>query len=312
MTALHALAHTYEMVSDVAGGASMYQEFEGQWEDDNLLVNHVAWHKALFHIELGQPEAALALYDRFLVKENGTVAPPTPLGECPSDDEGGAVLGRPTHTWRGGRFQRSGLMPARGHDAWTGKADASSLLWRLGLRGVDVGERWRQLRPFYAGLEDDHVTSFNDMHMFMCLASCGNSTDAHQALASLQHFAEAGREVPTALTPVFTSTRPATNQGVLKAAGLAVSRAIVAFAEWDYVGAVSLLRSSTESWQVIGGSHAQRDVLTLTLIEACVRDGTDLPLAKQLLAERATVKDPSNASVTWTRLRGLGGCAEAV
>jgi len=54
---------------------------------------------------------------------------------------------------------------------------------------------------------------------------------------------------------------------------------------------------------LIGGSHAQRDVLELTLISACLKKETELDLAGKLLAERAMGKDEGNEEGVWTLLR---------
>lgn len=289
VTALHALAHTFEMVSAKAGGERAYQEFEGKWEnlEHSLFVNHVAWHRAIFDLYLhpnhgdGDDDVgtrrALALYDGFLVTNNGTTAPSTPLA----------------------------------------MADAASLLWRLLLRGslARTDPRWAALRQFYAagGYETAHITSFNDVHMLLCL-SIADPPAAQEALASMRRRATAvpGRVVRwlhrmqrRLLTAATTPPQEPTNVGVLATVGLSVGEAIVAFAEGNYARAVRLLAASRPKWIRIGGSHAQRDVLMLTLIEACVREETDLRLARALLAERASVKDPRNEEGTWDRLRAV-------
>lgn len=309
VTALHALAHTFEMVSAKAEGEETYKEFEGKWEhlEHSLFINHVAWHRAIFNLYLSPSPAAkaptlldvsgrairglhgqhdqeanegtrraLALYDGFLVTNNGTTAPATPLA----------------------------------------MADAASLLWRLLLRGAldRADPRWATLRRFYAqgGYETAHVTSFNDMHMLLCLA-VADPPAAKAALASMRRRATAvpgrvGRWLRRVQQRLTATPLEPTNVGVLAAVGLDVGEAILAFAEGQYARAARLLAASRPRWILVGGSHAQRDVLMLTLIEACVRGGgeTDLlRLARELLAERASVKDPRNEEGTWDRLRAV-------
>ncbi len=53
--------------------------------------------------------------------------------------------------------------------------------------------------------------------------------------------------------------------------GLPACRAIIAFGRGDYVRTIELLGSLPAWIQRIGGSHAQRDVLYLTLLEAIER-----------------------------------------
>jgi hypothetical protein len=58
---------------------------------------------------------------------------------------------------------------------------------------------------------------------------------------------------------------------------------------------VRLLRPVRNQAQRFGGSHAQRDLLDLTLIEAALRDG-QRALAQALAAERIDLKPASSAS----------------
>lgn len=92
----------------------------------------------------------------------------------------------------------------------------------------------------------------------------------------------------------------ATNQQVLRLAGLNVAEGMVAFQRGHYKRAIELIYPVRQHWLKIGGSHAQRDVIMLTLLEACLRVDTDLPLALRLLAERMIVKDPENQGGTRT------------
>ena len=68
--------------------------------------------------------------------------------------------------------------------------------------------------------------------------------------------------------------------------GNPVALAIAAFGEGDYAGTVRLLRPVRGIAHRFGGSHAQRDVLDLTLVEAAFRSG-EAALASALVAERA-------------------------
>ncbi|MEW8656353.1 MAG: tetratricopeptide repeat protein, partial [Candidatus Thiodiazotropha endolucinida] len=61
--------------------------------------------------------------------------------------------------------------------------------------------------------------------------------------------------------------------------------AFKAFADEDYQRTVELIRPVREIANRFGGSHAQRDILNLTLIEAALRAG-DANLANALITER--------------------------
>jgi hypothetical protein len=67
--------------------------------------------------------------------------------------------------------------------------------------------------------------------------------------------------------------------------GLPVARAVQAFGQGRYGETVAMLRPVRGIASRFGGSHAQRDLIDLTLIEASLRAG--LPtLARALAAER--------------------------
>ncbi|CUH52119.1 tetratricopeptide repeat protein [Shimia marina] len=61
---LHAVAHVYDMTADSARGIKLLSENEAGWAHCNNFRYHVWWHKALLHLDLGQPDEALALYDK--------------------------------------------------------------------------------------------------------------------------------------------------------------------------------------------------------------------------------------------------------
>jgi len=68
--------------------------------------------------------------------------------------------------------------------------------------------------------------------------------------------------------------------------GSPVARAIKAFGDRDYARTVELLRPIRSYSHRYGGSHAQRDLIDLTLIEAAARAGQS-NLAAALRTERA-------------------------
>ncbi|MGH6998929.1 MAG: tetratricopeptide repeat protein, partial [Phenylobacterium sp.] len=76
------------------------------------------------------------------------------------------------------------------------------------------------------------------------------------------------------------------NAGFVRDVGLPVMEALHAFGEGRYALTLDRLRDVRSRAARFGGSHAQRDVIDLTVIEAAARNG-DLPLRDALLAERA-------------------------
>lgn len=65
--ALHAVAHAMEMRGLTGQGIRFMTEREADWAPDNLFACHNWWHKALFHLDSGDPEGALGIYDRAIM-----------------------------------------------------------------------------------------------------------------------------------------------------------------------------------------------------------------------------------------------------
>jgi tetratricopeptide (TPR) repeat protein len=60
---IHAVVHTYEMQGLIDEGIRFLASDETRWESGNLFTVHNWWHLALYHLEAGQPERALDIYD---------------------------------------------------------------------------------------------------------------------------------------------------------------------------------------------------------------------------------------------------------
>jgi hypothetical protein len=92
--------------------------------------------------------------------------------------------------------------------------------------------------------------------------------------------------------------------------GLPVCRAIHAFGRGNYRMVVDELMPVRPIAHRFGGSHAQRDVLSLTLIEAAIR-AKDVRLGRALASERTELKPSS--PFNWllaARARELAGDAQ--
>jgi len=101
-------------------------------------------------------------------------------------------------------------------------------------------------------------------------------------------FVGAGREAEAASlleAQAAALAGPGDNAYFVGEVGLPAMRAIHAFGRGDYATSADLLRGVRSKTHRFGGSHAQRDVLDLTLIAAAGRAGDD-SLHRALLAER--------------------------
>jgi tetratricopeptide (TPR) repeat protein len=199
LRAEHALMHVLEMQGRAHEGLQRRPP----------ATNHLWWHRALFHLQLGDSAAALRVYDRHM--RLGTVAD---------------------------------------------LIDASSLLWRLHLRGADVRGRFTALAEHWAPFAEDAYCAFNDLHATMAFVGAGRWPLAERVQAAQARRIAAARGA---------------NYDMTRLVGLPAVKALVAFGRRDYARAESLLRGLPPVAHRLGGSHAQRDVLTLTRAAAAAR-----------------------------------------
>ena len=159
--------------------------------------------------------------------------------------------------------------------------DASALLWRLHLMKIDVGNRWDALANKWAkSVSDGGYYCFNDFHALMAFIAAGRNAETKEVIQLLEKSAQG--ENYSAL--------------MARAVGLPLARALVAFNAENYAESTELLSSVRFTANRFGGSHAQRDLISQTLIESAIRAG-QFPYARALLSERAERKD--TAPLTW-------------
>ena len=59
----HALTHVYEMTGSAAAGMRWMQQRRLYWAADTVAATHLFWHWGLFHLAMGDIQAALVVYD---------------------------------------------------------------------------------------------------------------------------------------------------------------------------------------------------------------------------------------------------------
>jgi tetratricopeptide (TPR) repeat protein len=250
--AIHAVAHVMEMQGRQADGIAWLASRTRDWAEDNMFAGHNWWHLALFHLDLGQIEHVLELYD---------------------------VRIRGNHS-----------------DVVLDLIDASAMLWRLHLRGIDVGDRWREIADLWEQRGAGGYYPFNDVHAMMAFVADGREAAAEESLICLRTAAHG----------------TGTNAAMAREVGLPVAEALVAFGRGDHDRVIALLSAARTLAQRFGGSNAQRDLLQLTLLEAAVR-GRRKGLARALAAERTALKPASpTARSLMARALQLGRTGDTV
>jgi hypothetical protein len=230
--AQHAVAHVMEMQGRQQEGISWMTGNTEGWSRDNFFAVHNWWHVALYHLDLGNTEEALKLFD-------------------------GPIYGAKSRVV-------------------LEMIDASAMLWRMHLRRIDVGDRWQAVADAWEPIKDAGNYAFNDAHAAMAFVGAGRKQ-------SLAHVIEAQREAMQGDGDNAIFTRKVGHPVVL---------AIKAFGDGNYAETLWRLREVRNIAHSFGGSHAQRDVLDLTLIEAALRSGQQ-SVATALACERLATRPKS-------------------
>lgn len=230
--AVHAVAHVHEMRGDLENGIPWLRDSAESWAPENGFAYHNWWHLALLHLDAGNTQDVLVLYDEKIRR------PDSPI-----------ML------------------------EWI---DASALLWRLKLEDVDVGTRWNDLAASWERAAEDGYYTFNDLHAIMALLGAGRRHDAERALQAMRQTAQGSSD----------------NALMTRMVGLPLGEAFVAFDAGKYGEALDKIAATRGIAQRFGGSHAQRDVLTLTLFHAALRGG-NRQIADAIAQERLRQKPQS-------------------
>jgi len=222
---LHAVAHVYDMTANAKQGIEWLTGREDAWAHCNNFRYHVWWHKALMHLDLGQADLVLDLYDREIRKDR-------------TDD-------------------------------YRDISNATSLLMRLELDGVNVGTRWEELSAFCEARTEDGCLIFADLHYMMALAGDKRPEATAKLLGRIARDAQKNSD---------TGSRMADP-------GVAAAQGLEAFGDARYDDAFKNLVTARGGMQRAGGSHAQRDVFERLTIDAGIRAGR-LDHAESILNER--------------------------
>jgi tetratricopeptide (TPR) repeat protein len=154
--------------------------------------------------------------------------------------------------------------------------DASALLWRLRLEEFEVGDRFADLANCWERAADDSIYAFNDLHAMMAFLGAGRSASVQRTLQAMRR----------------TATESSDNGYVTRAVGLPLAEALVAFEAGRFHDCAEKIAAVRGIAQRFGGSHAQRDILSLTALHAALRGGM-AEYAQSFAAERVSHKPHS-------------------
>jgi hypothetical protein len=147
---------------------------------------------------------------------------------------------------------------------------AISMLWRLELRGVDVGNRWAPVAAAVMQRGAEHLWPFHDLHYIHAISRNGSAAQTAGFLTTMTQKAERAG-------------------GVWKEVAVPAATAIVACDQGRHDEACDLLTPQLPQLSRIGGSHAQRDIFVQAWIDAAFRARRTTAL-EHVLAERSQLR----------------------
>ncbi|MFE7511589.1 tetratricopeptide repeat protein [Streptomyces sp. NPDC057540] len=158
--------------------------------------------------------------------------------------------------------------------------DAAAMLWRFHLAGSDQARRWEALADAWTARADPPFYAFNDVHAVMAYVGAGRTGEARRLIADRRRWLSE------------PAARAVTNHAMTADVGLPVCEALVAHAEGDHATVLALLWPLRRRLHEFGGSHAQRDALQKTLLDAALRSGRH-DEARVLISERTALRPDS-------------------
>ncbi len=272
--AVHAVAHVMEMQGRFEDGAAWLRQRQPTWAEGNGFSGHLWWHKALFRLEALDFAGVLRLLDAHL---------------------------------RGDALQIT-----------LQRVDAASLLWRLHLMGQDVSAQCQALVQGWGLLDRAAPTAgeaaeaaetpgataangsthtpghyaFNDVHAVLALLGAGEVARAEAWVA---------RCAEQALKPSDASRN---NHSMAREAGLPLMRGLCALGRGEADNAAALISPVLAQTARLGGSHAQRDLISQTLLAAAAQ-GQHRSLGRALINERLMAKPETPLTRYWIDLLAL-------
>jgi tetratricopeptide (TPR) repeat protein len=148
-------------------------------------------------------------------------------------------------------------------------ANAASLLARLELEGVGVGDRWSEIADLAEARLADGSLVFADLHYCLALVGAGR--------------AQVARRLATGMCA--NNGRGPDQRPIAEGVGASVAEALAARAEGRHADAAEFLLGARPKLVMVGGSHAQRDIFEQLTIDSALRAGR-LADARGLLRQR--------------------------
>ncbi len=174
-------------------------------------------------------------------------------------DEAGVFEAYDRHVW--------GIQPDYSQD----QVGAVSLLARMEVAGMDVGNRWEDVADHMQSRARDTIQPFLTLQYLYGLARA-ERREADELMQAIEERARDAR---------------AFDRTVWQEVALPAARGVLAHARGDHAAAVRWLSLANPRMAEVGGSHAQRDLFGQLLLDAHLKCG-NWAIARQMLEMRRT------------------------
>ncbi len=159
-------------------------------------------------------------------------------------------------------------------DMYIDVQNAASMLFRLERHGVDVGDRWTELADKAEARIGDCLSAFTLPHWMMALAATGRVEAAGRMLEAMRTFGQGN----------------GTAQRLVGRIALPVCEAALAHRQGRHEAALAAMRPVVSDMYLLGGSHAQQDVLEQLFLDSALK--ADSPDDVRLMLERVAGRHP--------------------
>jgi len=164
------------------------------------------------------------------------------------------------------------------------RLDGAALLWRIHLLGADVGARWDDIASGWDwSPEAVGHSAFNDVHGLLIRLGQQRWAQADSLIEAAQKRSDSADD---------------SNADMTRDIGLPLMHGLRAFSTDCFNDALALISPVRAIAHRFGGSHAQRDLITQTLL-ACAAGARDVSTAAKLLSARPQSAVHTPLTVHW-------------
>jgi tetratricopeptide (TPR) repeat protein len=140
-------------------------------------------------------------------------------------------------------------------DMYIDVQNAASMLFRLARHGVDVGDRWVELADKAEARIGDCLSAFTLPHWMMALAATGRTEAANRMIDNMRAVGQGNTTV----------------QRLVGRIALPICQAVQAHSQGRHEAALDFMRPIVGEMYLLGGSHAQQDVLEQLYLDSALK-----------------------------------------